>query len=149
MTLYLTDRTDPQEVDRAKASGFVHGFKLYPAGATTNSDSGVTRIENVYGVLERMSELGLVFQVHGEVTHNDVDVFDREARFIDEVLVPIVDRFPKLKIVFEHITTKQAVQFVRARAPASARRSPRNTCSTTGTPSSRAASGRTTTACRC
>jgi dihydroorotase len=113
MTLYLTDRTDPQEVDRAKASGFVHGFKLYPAGATTNSDSGVTRIENVYSVLERMSELGLVFQVHGEVTHNDVDIFDREARFIDEVLVPIVDRFPKLRLVFEHITTQQAVQFVR------------------------------------
>jgi dihydroorotase len=113
MTLYLTDRTEPSEVDRAKASGFVHGFKLYPAGATTNSDSGVTRMENVYGVLERMSELGVVFQVHGEVTHNDVDVFDREARFIDDVLVPIAERFPKLRIVFEHITTKLAVQFVR------------------------------------
>jgi dihydroorotase len=113
MTLYLTDRTDPAEVDRAKASGIVHGFKLYPAGATTNSDSGVTRIENIYGVLERMSELGVVFQVHGEVTHNDVDVFDREARFIDEVLAPVAARFPKLRIVFEHITTKQAVQFVR------------------------------------
>ena len=113
MTLYLTDRTDPAEVDRAKASGIVHGFKLYPAGATTNSDSGVTRIENVYGVLERMSELGVVFQVHGEVTHPDVDVFDREARFIDEVLAPLVDRFPQLKIVFEHITTQRAAQFVR------------------------------------
>jgi dihydroorotase len=113
MTLYLTDRTEPAEVDRAKASGHVHGFKLYPAGATTNSDSGVTQIQNIYGVLERMSELGVVFQVHGEVTHNDVDVFDREARFIDEVLVPVVERFPKLRIVFEHITTKQAVQFVR------------------------------------
>jgi dihydroorotase len=113
MTLYLTDRTDPAEVDRAKASGIVQGFKLYPAGATTNSDSGVTRIENIYGVLERMSELGVVFQVHGEVTHNDVDVFDREARFIDEVMAPVVSRFPKLKIVFEHITTKQAAQFVR------------------------------------
>jgi dihydroorotase len=113
MTLYLTDRTDPSEVNRAKASGIVHGFKLYPAGATTNSDSGVTRVENIYGVLERMSELGVVFQVHGEVTHNDVDVFDREARFIDEVLAPIATRFPKLRIVFEHITTKRAVQFVR------------------------------------
>jgi len=113
MTLYLTDRTEPSEVDRAKASGFVHGFKLYPAGATTNSDSGVTRMENVYGVLERMSELGVVFQVHGEVTHGDVDVFDREARFIDEVLVPVAERFPKLRIVFEHITTKLAVEFVR------------------------------------
>jgi dihydroorotase len=114
MTLYLTDRTDPSEVNRAKSSGFIHGFKLYPAGATTNSDSGVTSIENIYGVLERMSELGLVFQVHGEVTHNDVDVFDREARFIDEVLLPVTDRFPKLKIVFEHITTKQAVEFVQS-----------------------------------
>ena len=113
MTLYLTDRTEPAEVDRAQASGFVYGFKLYPAGATTNSDSGVTRMENIYGVLERMSELGVVFQVHGEVTHNDVDVFDREARFIDEVLAPVADRFPKLRIVFEHITTKQAAQFVR------------------------------------
>jgi dihydroorotase len=117
MTLYLTDRTDPAEVERAKASGFVHGFKLYPAGATTHSDSGVTRIENIYGVLERMSELGVVFQVHGEVTHHDVDVFDREARFIDEVLAPVVERFPKLKIVFEHITTKQAAQFVRGARP--------------------------------
>jgi dihydroorotase len=114
MTLYLTDRTDPSEVNRAKTSGFIHGFKLYPAGATTNSDSGVTRIENVYGVLERMSELGVVFQVHGEVTQSDVDVFDREARFIDEVLAPITDRFPRLKIVFEHVTTKQAVEFVRS-----------------------------------
>ncbi len=114
MTLYLTDRTDPSEVNRAKTSGFIHGFKLYPAGATTNSDSGVTRIENIYGVLERMSELGVVFQVHGEVTHTDVDVFDREARFIDEVLAPVADRFSKLKIVFEHITTKQAVDFVRS-----------------------------------
>jgi dihydroorotase len=117
MTLYLTDRTEPAEVDRAKASGIVHGFKLYPAGATTNSDSGVTRIENIYGVLERMSELGVVFQVHGEVTHNDVDVFDREARFIDDVLTPVVERFPKLRIVFEHITTKRAVQFVRSAGP--------------------------------
>jgi dihydroorotase len=113
MSLYLTDRTEPAEVDRAKASGIVHGFKLYPAGATTNSDSGVTRMENVYGVLERMSELGVVFQVHGEVTHGDVDIFDREARFIDEVLVPVAERFPKLRIVFEHITTKRAAQFVR------------------------------------
>jgi dihydroorotase len=114
MTLYLTDRTDPSEVNRAKSSGFIHGFKLYPAGATTNSDSGVTRIDNIYGVLERMSELGVVLQVHGEVTHDAVDVFDREARFIDEVLAPVADRFPKLKIVFEHITTKQAVEFVRS-----------------------------------
>jgi dihydroorotase len=117
MTLYLTDNTDPSEVNRAKTSGFIHGFKLYPAGATTNSDSGVTRIENIYGVLERMSELGVVLQVHGEVTHNDVDVFDREARFIDEARMPIADRVPKLKIVFVQHTTKQAVQFVQSARP--------------------------------
>jgi dihydroorotase len=103
----------PAEVDRAQATGFVHGFKLYPAGATTHSDAGVTDIANIYGVLERMSEVGMVLQVHGEVTHQDVDVFDREARFIDEVLTPVAQRFPKLRIVFEHITTQQAVQFVR------------------------------------
>jgi dihydroorotase len=114
MTLYLTNRTEPAEVDRAKATGFVHGFKLYPAGATTHSDAGVTDIANIYGVLERMSEAGMVLQVHGEVTHPDVDVFDREARFIDEVLTPVLQRFPNLRVVFEHITTKQAVQFVRS-----------------------------------
>jgi dihydroorotase len=113
MTLYLTDRTEPAEVDRAKASGHVHGFKLYPAGATTHSDAGVTDVKHIYGVLERMSELGVVLQVHGEVTDGDVDVFDREARFIDRVLTPLVQRFPKLRIVFEHITTRQAVEFVR------------------------------------
>ena len=113
MTLYLTNRTEPAEVDRAKATGFVHGFKLYPAGATTHSDAGVTDIANIYGVLERMSELDVVLQVHGEVTNADVDVFDREARFIDTVLMPLVERFPKLRIVFEHITTKQAADFVR------------------------------------
>ncbi|HEU4626295.1 MAG TPA: dihydroorotase [Steroidobacteraceae bacterium] len=114
MTLYLTDRTDPAEVDRAQATGFVHGFKLYPAGATTHSDAGVTDIAHIYGVLERMSERGMVLQVHGEVTHPDVDVFDREARFIEEVLAPLALRFPQLRIVFEHITTQQAVQFVRS-----------------------------------
>jgi dihydroorotase len=113
MTLYLTDQTERDEVDRARASGFVQGFKLYPAGATTNSDSGVTDMSRIYGVLERMSELGIVLQVHGEVTHGDVDVFDREARFIDTVLAPLVERFPQLRIVFEHITTKQAADFVR------------------------------------
>jgi dihydroorotase len=114
MTLYLTNRTEPAEVDRAKSTGFVHGFKLYPAGATTHSDAGVTDIANIYGVLERMSELDVVLQVHGEVTNADVDVFDREARFIDSVLAPVAQRFPKLRIVFEHITTKQAVEFVRS-----------------------------------
>jgi dihydroorotase len=113
MTLYLTDRTPPAEVDRAKDSGFVHGFKLYPAGATTNSDSGVTDIARIHDVLARMAELGVVLQVHGEVTDESVDVFDREARFIDRVLGPTVQRFPKLRVVFEHITTAAAAQFVR------------------------------------
>jgi dihydroorotase len=112
MTLYLTDRTTPAEVDRAKASGLVHGLKFYPAGATTNSESGVTDIRRVESVLARMSDVGLVLQVHGEVTDNDVDVFDREARFIDGVLAPVVERFNRLKIVFEHITTSAAARFV-------------------------------------
>ena len=112
MTLYLTDRTTAAEVDRAKASGLVHGLKFYPAGATTNSDSGVTDIRRVESVLARMSDVGLVLQVHGEVTDNDVDVFDREARFIDSVLAPTVERFSRLKIVFEHITTSAAARFV-------------------------------------
>ena len=114
MTLYLTDRTDPAEVDRAKASGRIFGFKLYPAGATTHSDDGVTDIKQIDAVLARMAELGVILQVHGEVTNPAVDVFDREARFIDGVLTDIVERFPKLKIVFEHITTRAAADFVRA-----------------------------------
>ena len=112
MTLYLTDRTTAAEVDRAKASGLVHGCKLYPAGATTNSDSGVTDIRKIESVLARMSDVGMVLQVHGEVTDPDVDVFDREARFIDAVLAPVVEKFPRLKIVFEHITTSAAARFV-------------------------------------
>lgn len=112
MTLYLTDNTYPTEVDRAKASGCVHGFKLYPAGATTNSDSGVTDIRRIEPVLARMSELGMILQVHGEVTDPNVDVFDREARFIDGVLAQTVERFGELRIVFEHITTRAAAQFV-------------------------------------
>lgn len=113
MTLYLTDRTDPTEVEKAKASGAVHGFKLYPAGATTNSDSGVTDIRKVDSVLARMAALGVVLQVHGEVTDPNVDVFDREARFIGAVLAPVIDRYPGLRVVFEHITTREAVDFVR------------------------------------
>ena len=112
MTLYLTDRTEPAEVDRAKASGCIHGFKLYPAGATTHSDAGVTDIRKIDNVLARMSELGMVLQIHGEVTDPQVDVFDREARFIDEVMAPAVERFGRLKIVFEHITTRAAADFV-------------------------------------
>ena len=113
MTLYLTDRTDPAEVDRAKTSGRVHGFKLYPAGATTHSDEGVTDIKHIDAVLARMAEVGVILQVHGEVTNPAVDVFDREARFIDSVLARIVERFPTLRVVFEHITTRAAVEFVR------------------------------------
>lgn len=112
MTLYLNDRMLVDEVDRARASGFIAGFKLYPAGATTHSDAGVTDIRHIEGVLARMAELGVVLQVHGEVTHEHVDIFDREARFIDEVLAPLVDRHPRLKVVFEHITTRAAVDFV-------------------------------------
>jgi len=113
MTLYLTDRSDPTEVEKAKASGAVYGFKLYPAGATTNSDSGVTDIRRVDSVLARMAELGVVLQVHGEVTDPNIDVFDREARFIGSVLAPVIDRYPNLRVVFEHITTREAVEFVR------------------------------------
>ena len=112
MALYLTDRTSPAEVDRARASGHIVGFKLYPAGATTHSDAGVTDIRQVDSVLSRMEEQDLVLEVHGEVTDPEVDVFDRETRFIDEVLTPLAARFPRLRIVLEHITTRAAVEFV-------------------------------------
>jgi dihydroorotase len=114
LTLYLTDRTDPSEISVTKASGIVHGCKLYPAGATTNSDAGVTDIRRIDAVLEAMADAGMPLLVHGEVTHNDVDVFDREARFIDSVLAPLRARLPRLRIVFEHVTTQAAVEFVRA-----------------------------------
>jgi dihydroorotase len=112
MTLYLTDTTPPDEIDRAAASGIVHGVKLYPAGATTHSDAGVTDIRETYAVLDRMQELGVPLLVHGETARTDVDVFDRETYFIDELLAPLVERFPGLKVVFEHITTARAVEFV-------------------------------------
>lgn len=114
MTLYLTDSTSPDVVDDAARSGIVAGFKLYPAGATTHSDAGVTDLRRIDAALARMAQLGLVLQVHGEVTHEDVDIFEREARFIDEVLAPVVERHPGLRVVFEHITTARAVDFVRA-----------------------------------
>ena len=114
MTLYLTDATTPDEIRRASESGYVVGAKLYPAGATTHSDAGVTAIDKVWGALEAMAEHGLVLQVHGEVTESQVDVFDREHAFIDRVLSRVVDRVPQLKVVFEHITTRTAAQFVRA-----------------------------------
>jgi dihydroorotase len=113
MTLYLTDRTDPAEVERARNSGCIFGFKLYPAGATTHSEAGVSDVRRIDPVLERMSEAGTVLEVHGEVTRPGVDVFEREARFIDEVLAPLAERHPRLRIVFEHITTRRAVEFVR------------------------------------
>lgn len=114
MTIYLTDNTSPDEIRRARSSGFVHAAKLYPAGATTNSDAGVTAIEKVYPVLEAMEACGLVLCVHGEVTHADVDVFDRERVFVDRTLAPLAARFPDLRIVLEHITTEEAAQFVIA-----------------------------------
>ncbi|HEX3843243.1 MAG TPA: dihydroorotase [Steroidobacteraceae bacterium] len=117
MTLYLTDRTDPAEVDRAKTSGRIVGFKLYPAGATTHSDAGVTDIHRIDAVLSRMEEKDLVLEVHGEVTDPDVDVFDRESRFIEEVLAPLAARHPRLRIVFEHITTRAAAEFVLGSRP--------------------------------
>jgi dihydroorotase len=113
MTLYLTDRTDPAEVERARLSGRIVGFKLYPAGATTHSEAGVTDVRRIDPVLERLSETDMVLEVHGEVTREEVDIFDREARFIDEVLAPLAGRHPRLRIVFEHITTRRAVEFVR------------------------------------
>ena len=117
MSLYLTDSTPPEEIFSAKASGIVFGAKLYPAGATTHSDAGVTAIENIFPALAAMEECGLVFQVHGEVTDHDIDVFDRECVFIDRVMARIAERFPRLKIVFEHVTTREAVQFVTSARP--------------------------------
>ncbi|MBL8252591.1 MAG: dihydroorotase [Candidatus Competibacter sp.] len=117
MTLYLTDNTSPAEIVRAKDSNHVVACKLYPAGATTNSDSGVTDVRNIYSVLEMMQAHGLPLLVHGEVTDPEVDVFDREAVFIERVLMPTIRDFPALKVVLEHITTQDAVEYVRA-APA-------------------------------
>lgn len=117
MTLYLTDDTSPAEVERARQSGCIFGFKLYPAGATTHSDAGVTDVRRIAPVLERMAQHRVVLQVHGEVTDTAVDVFDREARFIERTLAPLVARLPELRVVFEHITTRAAVEFVLASHP--------------------------------
>jgi dihydroorotase len=116
MTLYLTDDTPPAEIERARAAGFVKAVKYYPAGATTNSASGVTDIRKVDAVLEAMQGAGMPLLLHGEVTDPEVDVFDREAVFLERTLAPLVKRFPKLKIVVEHITTHEAAAFVE-RAP--------------------------------
>jgi dihydroorotase len=112
MTLYLTDQTTPEQITRAKASGVVYGCKLYPAGATTHSEAGVTDVRRIDAVLGRMAELSMVLQVHGEATDPKVDVFDRETLFIAQVLAPLAERHPTLRIVFEHVTTRAAVQFV-------------------------------------
>lgn len=114
MVLYLTDNTTPAEIKKAKASGHIVAAKLYPAGATTNSASGVTDIENIYPALEAMEEVGMLLLVHGEVTDSSIDIFDREKVFIDTKLSKIVDTFPKLKVVLEHITTQDAVEFVKS-----------------------------------
>ena len=117
MTLYLTDNTPVEEIDRAKASGFVHAVKYYPAGATTNSDAGVTDIGKCFATLARMEELGLPLLVHGEVTDAEVDIFDRERVFVERVLAPLLKRFPRLRLVLEHITTLEGVQFVESTGP--------------------------------
>ncbi|WP_281646680.1 dihydroorotase [Parendozoicomonas sp. Alg238-R29] len=112
MTLYLTDQTSPEIIHEAQAGGDVRALKLYPAGATTNSDSGVTALDNVFPALEAMIDAGIPLLVHGEVTDSDIDIFDREKVFIDRHLIPLVTRYPELKVVLEHITTVDAVAFV-------------------------------------
>lgn len=112
MVLYLTDRTTPDMIHAAKLSSNIVAAKLYPAGATTNSDSGVTDLKKLDPVLEALAENEMPLLIHGEVTHDDIDVFDREKRFIDEVMKPTIARHPNLKVVFEHITTKDAAEFV-------------------------------------
>ncbi len=117
MTAYLTDNTNASDIENGFKSGVFTAAKLYPAGATTNSESGVTNIEKISAVIEKMEELSMPLLVHGEVTSPDIDIFDREAVFIDRVLGPLLNKHPALKVVFEHITTSQAVQFVRAQGP--------------------------------
>jgi dihydroorotase len=112
MTLYLTDNTSPDEIRKAKESGLVHAVKLYPAGATTNSDAGVTDLKKCYRTLEMMQEVGMPLLLHGEVTDQSIDIFDREAVFIDQVLQPLRRDMPMLKVVFEHITTRHAAEYV-------------------------------------
>lgn len=112
MTLYLTDNTTAEEVIKAKASGLIHGVKLYPAGATTNSDSGVTSLDKCAKALEAMEKVGLPLLAHAEVTDSDIDVFDRELVFIERHMIPLLKKYPALKVVFEHITTKDAADFV-------------------------------------
>jgi len=114
MTLYLTDQLCPTEITAARESELVIAVKYYPAGATTNSDSGVTEISKVYSVIERMIDEDMPLLIHGEVTDHEIDIFDREQCFIDQVLAPLTQRYPELKVVLEHITTKNAVDFVKS-----------------------------------
>ncbi|WP_018916088.1 dihydroorotase [Vreelandella zhanjiangensis] len=114
MTLYLTDTTPPEEIERAAQSGFIKAVKLYPAGATTNSDSGVTDLAHCDETIAMLAQVGMPLLVHGEVTTADIDIFDREAVFIEQVMKPLLARHPSLKVVFEHITTQQAAEFVAA-----------------------------------
>jgi dihydroorotase len=127
LTLYLTDKTSPEEIERAHATGFIHGVKLYPAGATTHSDAGVTDIRKVDAVLARMEKLGMPLLVHGETPDPGVDVFDRESHYIDQVLAPLLGRFAGLRVVLEHITTAHAVEFItQARAGVAATITPQH-----------------------
>lgn len=114
MTLYLTDQLSPQEITAARESEVIIAVKYYPAGATTNSDSGVTEISKIYPVIERMIDEDMPLLIHGEVTDHEIDIFDREQCFIDQVLAPLTQRYPELKVVLEHITTKNAVDFVNS-----------------------------------
>lgn len=149
MTLYLTDNTPPDEIRRAKDSGFVHGVKLYPAGATTNSDAGVTDLLGKCAkTLEAMQEVGMPLLTHGEVTDSDIDVFDREKVFIDRVMTPLRRDFPRSRSSSSTLRRKTPPTTCATRKARSARRSPRITCCTTGTRCSSAAFARTISACR-
>jgi dihydroorotase len=117
MTLYLTETTDPDDVEAAYAAGIITALKLYPAGATTNSDAGVRDFAKAHGVFERMEALGIPLLTHGEVTAAEVDIFDREARFIEDVLDPLRRRFPRLRVVMEHITTRDGADYVASATP--------------------------------
>lgn len=114
MVLYFTDQTSPEEILKIKQSSYVNAIKLYPAGATTNSDNGVSDIKKVYSVIEKLEEYQVPLLLHGEVTHQHVDIFDREKRFLDDVLTPLLKTFPNLKMVLEHITTRESAEFVLA-----------------------------------
>ena len=148
MSLYLTDNLPPDEIVRAKAAGVV-ALKLYPAGATTNSDAGVTDLRKTYKPLEAMQREGVLLLVHGEVTNPEVDLFDREAMFIDQQLIPLRRDFPELKIVMEHITTREAAQYVTEADKFLGATITAHHLLSTATPSSPAASARITTACPC